>query len=555
MPPTPSPPESPRRARSWLFAWSAFWAIFAVLHVTQAIWLSGGAACPGDLNDGRFNHLVLEHGYQSLCGREEWLSPAQFYPVKHTLGYSDTFAGTVPIYAAFRVAGLDSERAWQAWYVAIAALNVLAGLHLFRALGVGGFLRAPLVFAAVSAPTIVWLTSTNMQFLQIFPMLLAWAELARWYDNRRAIRLVAASGAYAWQFAAAPYLAFFGGAVTLAVVAPFVILERWLGTRDPAPTPPQPARWYRIYATLLCVIGWGLGSAAAYAYLSAEHAGTRRGLTTVVGFAPPLSSWFTSNPVSIFYPPGWPSHNANAIDEAWFAGFLPWIALAAALALGIRIRTTPRGRWLLALSTGALLVMLFFTRWSPAHPGAWVTAAKLLPPLRAFRFSGRVAVLLRVGMVAAAGVVLATWRPRRWRFAPAALAALLALESLSHRQPSVNLALSRARTEAMIAAWQRAGDRPVLAFAFGRTNQRNSLAHLDAWSAAMRLHRHTIDGYSSGFPAGYEKFFWSGSVADARAILAAKGIPEDEVSLVERFSLADDAKLGIAHPVPPSPPR
>ncbi len=59
---------------------TAIWVFLGVFQLTQSIWLSGFSNLPGDLGDGRFNNLVLEHGYQSLQGTQDWLSPGQFYP-------------------------------------------------------------------------------------------------------------------------------------------------------------------------------------------------------------------------------------------------------------------------------------------------------------------------------------------------------------------------------------------------------------------------------------------------------------------------------------------
>ena len=78
-----------------------------------------------------------------------------------------------------------------------------------------------------------------------------------------------------------------------------------------------------------------------------------------------------------------------------------------------------------------------------------------------------------------------------------------------------------------------AGDRPVLAYAPGNTSQRVFLVQLDAWSAALRLHRVTINGYSGGMPASHERFFWRPTAENARQLLAAWAIPAGDVSLVE----------------------
>jgi hypothetical protein len=540
-------PIAPSRAAIW----ALLWGLLAVLHVTQAIWVSGGAANPGDLADGRFNQLVLEHGYQSLRGVYAWASPSQFYPVPNTLGLSDTHAGTLPIYAGLRFAGLPMDRAWQAWFVVVAALNALAAFRLFGALGVNGWVRGPLVFAGVSSSTMVWLTGTHMQMLPLFPALLGWAELVRWSDDRSRIRLVAASGWFAWQFAAGPYLAFFTGVITLAIG-----LARWLAGLALAParvTPPAVAETRPVRAAVAAlavfVAGWGLAVAVAVVYARALRGGATQPAAMITAFAPDLPAWFTAAPVSVFYPAGWLGwHAGDLVEHAWFAGFLPWIMVLAALWGGWAMRRTGAGVWMLAIALGVFGVTLFFTRWSAAHPGAWVTVAGHFEVLRAFRGSGRVAGLLQVAMAAAAGLVLTNWRGglgsrRQWM--PVALAALVVIEGLSHGQPSTLVSVARSRSDAMIAAWRNAGDRPVLAFAFGFTNQPDVYLHLDAWSAALRLKRATLNGLTGALPGTHHRFIWGPTVENARRLMSDFQIPEESVSLVEGFGPAAEAALGI----------
>ena len=93
-----------RHANSSFYVWTTLWLAAGLIHLTQAIWFTGFAALPAGLDDGRFNHLLLEHGYQSLLGFYDWLSPGQFYPATQTLGMSDTHLGTLPLYVGGQLA-------------------------------------------------------------------------------------------------------------------------------------------------------------------------------------------------------------------------------------------------------------------------------------------------------------------------------------------------------------------------------------------------------------------------------------------------------------------
>lgn len=528
-----------------LGAWNSLWALLAVLHVTQGIWLSGGAAYPGGLGDGRFNQLILEHGYQSLRGVYEWSSPSQFYPTSDTLGYSDTHAGTLPIYAMLRFAGYSMDHAWQFWFVVVATLNTFAAFRLFAALAVDRRLRGPLVFAAVASVTMVWFAGTHMQMLPCFPMLLAWAELVQWSRDRTPARLLAASGWIAWQFAAGPYLAFFG-VVFIAAIGALRFLAARAGTTPAAQAPPPVKSSWPI-PSIVATVGVSLAAAVALIYAHAVKGGAGRSMEEIRDLAPHFRSWFTASPVHLFYPEGWPGRMANHVEHAWLAGFLPWLLLLPALAIGWSLRRTVTGAWLLATSAGALAVALFFTQWGEPGVGAWLFVAEKIESLRAFRSSGRIAGLLQVVQVAAAGLLFTHWltRGQRTRWLVAGLTALLVIEGLGARQPTTELAVAAKRAHALIAAWRAAGDKPVLAYAFGYTNQSEVDLHLDAWSAALRLQRATINGYSGGLPGSHHRFLWNSTAANARDLLATLGVPAENVSIVEQLSPTDEAVLGI----------
>jgi hypothetical protein len=532
-----------------VLAWSWIWAVLAVLHVTQAIWVSAGRSYPGDLGDGRFNQLVLEHGWQSLCGHYEWMSPGQFFPERGTLAYSDTHAGTLPLYAALRLAAISRDEAWQLWFVLVAGLNTWAAFRLFRALGVNGCLRGPLVFASAASGTMVWLTGTHMQMLPVFPALLAWEQLVRWTDERTPLRLIAAAGWLGWQFAAGPYACFFTVVISAAVGAGWWIFVGRVPSRPSGPIPDGPRQHRLLGAVTVAITGGTVAAVVGRVYLGGLRAGHTRHWSELVDLAPRPGDWFSASPVRCLFPAGWPGGAHDLVEHAWLAGFVPWGLLLAGLLMMRRLRPERAGRRALALAFGAVATMIFFTRWSAEFGGIWVWLSGRIESLHAFRASGRVAGLLQFALVGAAGLLLQHWtataRSRAGQAVCLTLAVVLAIENISARQPATATAVARARQRALVEAWRDSGDRRVLAFAPGFSNQPDPWLQLDAWAAALQLHRVTVNGYTGGVPGSHLRFVWEPTEANARQLLAAEGVPERDVSLVTALAPAAEQTLGF----------
>jgi len=86
-------------------------AIFFIFY--RFFFLSGMENVPGNLGDSRLNIFIIEHWFRYFQGEVDLLSPPMFFPVKHTLGYTDAlFLFSLP-YSLFRVAGLDIFTAYQ----------------------------------------------------------------------------------------------------------------------------------------------------------------------------------------------------------------------------------------------------------------------------------------------------------------------------------------------------------------------------------------------------------------------------------------------------------
>ena len=102
-------------------------------HVYRFTLASGFDLFPGPRGDTRLTAYLVEHLYQVALNRAHFLSPAMFYPVTGTLGYSDTnILYTAPPYAFLRVIGLDIFHALAVTVVVFGYLNFLSGFILLN---------------------------------------------------------------------------------------------------------------------------------------------------------------------------------------------------------------------------------------------------------------------------------------------------------------------------------------------------------------------------------------------------------------------------------------
>jgi hypothetical protein len=138
--------------------------------------LSGLRRVQTDLGDTRFNNYILEHGYRWLIGaplHADFWSPPFCYPARNVAAYSDLMLSVAPIYAAIRALGYPPDTSFQAWMIAISALNYVAAYHLLRRrfwLGTPAACAGAFLFA-FGAPRINQVG--HQQLLPHFPSLVA----------------------------------------------------------------------------------------------------------------------------------------------------------------------------------------------------------------------------------------------------------------------------------------------------------------------------------------------------------------------------------------------
>lgn len=151
----------------WLFALAA--NTIGTWQVYHSQIASGFDLFPGPRGDTRLTAYLVEHWYKALSGHATLISPAMFYPVKGTLGYTDVLIAYVLPYSALRLSGFDI---FSAMAFAVIFLNYLNFIFCFIFLNSTLRFRplascAGAMFFAFNSPKL-----TQADHLQLQPLLL-----------------------------------------------------------------------------------------------------------------------------------------------------------------------------------------------------------------------------------------------------------------------------------------------------------------------------------------------------------------------------------------------
>jgi len=536
------------KERKWpVILFLSLWILAGMVHLTQGIWTSGWRNVPGDAGDGRFNNLVLEHGYQAFLGATPFSSPGQFHPVEKTITYSDTHWGTLPFFISLRLTGLSTTSAFQGWACLVSLFNLLAVLSLLRVCRVPWLLTGPLTFLAASPASLVWFAGGHIQLLPFFPLPLALGQMIRFRDSGRSVHLVRAFGFLCWLHLCSPYLGFFG---TFAAVLFFAAIWKLVPpTTEPRPASDQVRKLTWIGSAAFATVT-GLVTCLMYGlYLSESRQSGTRSWFELAALAPDWRTWLTAPPGHWLYGGGWPHPTTlNLSEHALFSGWIPWAGLPLAMVVLIRFRDDPESGRAASFGFVAIVCTLFFLKYTEDGTGLFLWLAQKFDGLRAFRATGRVVVVVHLFQALTLAMLMTqVYRKSSSRLVRGLLAGaacLSAVEVISLGQTATPKERIEARREAVLDEWKKAGDRPILLFAPGPSNQSSATVHLDAWSAALATRRKTINGYSGNWPASHGHFLVDPSEGKGRAVLGFLRLPESEVSIVTSWGTRE-ASLDI----------
>ena len=159
--------STPRKILQWLFVFAVGTA--ATFQVYHSQFASSFDLFPGPRGDTRQSAYLIEHWYQFISGHADLLSPAMFYPVKHTLGFADVFLVYAPGYSLLRFLGYDLFTALALIVIFFCFLNFLSCYVLLKNVLKFGVLAscAGALFFAFNNPRLV-----QTDHLQLHPLFL-----------------------------------------------------------------------------------------------------------------------------------------------------------------------------------------------------------------------------------------------------------------------------------------------------------------------------------------------------------------------------------------------
>jgi hypothetical protein len=253
-------------------------------------WSSGFDKIMGDPGAARFIIYVNENWYQSLLGHASWRTPAFYFPIKNTLGLSDTFLLWQLVYAPARALGADPFLAYQVVLIVLSALGFATFYLLVRTLW-----KPPIALGLLGAAVFAFSNAlyANVNHPQLFGVLLlpsvcllgvaSWRAAQR--GDRRGILWGAAFGALGVLVLYSTY--YVGFFAVLAVVAAAIIALIVMPRAVIASVATTVRRGW------LAIVGVALGAVLpgilfAVTYLPALHAAGGYKLQSADYFAPQL---------------------------------------------------------------------------------------------------------------------------------------------------------------------------------------------------------------------------------------------------------------------------
>jgi hypothetical protein len=485
---------------------------------------------PGNIGDARFNNYILEHGYRWLAGKDiSFWNATFFYPFPLTTAFSVNHLGTVLVYSAFRVLGLDREDAFSGWYLVGYIANFGACAYVLRRLSYG-WLGAGLGAFLFTFGLPITVQNGHAQLLYRFCVPLAIFSLLK-FSEKPSLRLLLAVGFWTvWQFYCEIYTGYF---LSLLLVS-FVLAHSAVNARG--------TRGILRYWPSRVVIAWRSDSMRsriavlcaggalfiAFAWLLAPYLkasriyGFKRSWEEIASMLPRPASYLLSGN-SRLWTFSWSDFDALPMrhEHAMFMGGALFLSIIVALGLHWSRRTNLSRDFASAILS--LLFLVVLTLW--VHGYSIYRLVAELPGANSIRAVTRIGtILLFPSAILLASSIRAVSGARISAMARTSCLVLIAglliyeCSDISHDASLKSDWLLRLK----VASDQLPGrlpDRPILILA-PRLTEAPYLRELDAMLLAQEHGWPTLNGYSGNVPPGH---FVTGSCQDAAADIA-KGL-------------------------------
>jgi len=508
-----------------LSSWSVpvlAWVLGAVIFFRQQIG-SGFDLISGDIGDARLIIYINEHWFRVFSGLVDFRSPAQFYPLQGTLGYSDAFFLYQIFYSPFRLLGIDEFLAFQLTLIGLTAIGFASFFALMRRV-----FNLPLYLAVAGALIFAF---SNMNFLKIghpqhltiefIPLLILFGfEAARSIGAapRRAVLFSGLMGAgLALVFFTSYYIGWFFVLASLVFVPVFLVLNRshaFAMVRARAPL---------VGTCLLVFVASFLIFLTPFlmTYLPVVLEGRRRSFADnmlYAGWITDLINVGAGNAVWGSIVAGLPGYPAERLGngEAFLAPTpLLMIAMIAGTVFvarhGMRhpVELRFQGRLILALAITSLALMAL-----PIQAGGyslWWPVWKFVPGASAIRVPYRLQIMNGLIVTLTVFVILSYWyRIRRMsgvaEMSGLVLTGLVAVLMLEQINTTPTASISRANELAFLDKVPApvAGRCEVFYISDSQPENRATYAYqIDAMLISQRVGIPTINGYSGWEPNGW----------------------------------------------------
>ncbi len=498
--------RSSKKSVEWLLQIGLLAAIFSagffgyIMHTTD--WLR---AIPGDLIDARFNSVILEHLYQWVGGEAPQLwSPAFFYPFENVLAFSDNHFGSGWTYILFRLAGLQREYAYLAWFIAGNLLNFVVSYYVLKRLGfsivaagVGAFV---FTFALPALPK-----EAHAQLLYRFAVPLAFLAMYQFLQSKNIFVFVRVIFWLLIQFLCSIYLGVFLiyllGIMTLAwiMIKKEYVLSRWKIGHSHSKTAMGIA-----FILLLLLLSAIFSLLYQYQVVSLQY-GFNRSVSEITSMMPTMESYLIADRSLLTQ---WIGQSFAQVPMRHEHQMFFGLGLLLVVMLGFYyIFRGGMHQQLGRISAWTLVGLIVLTISINGY--SIYRVLLYLPGLGSVRAVSRIVLvmLLPLGIIAAIAIDSVRLRFQTWQVRWVMLVTLVVLvivESIYYQPYSTGMTQWRDRQNQLKARMPTSDLKDSIIFVTGRPDDPHIKAvELDAMIFAQDRHLPTLNGYSGNAPPGY----------------------------------------------------